>query len=95
MAKISDGYTVGSIVACIQDVLTVKRQLRLRVQPLTHVELVNALSTKDPVYREEEEAFLSWWLKTPLGRRKQRALEMDSEANLEKENSGDKKNKTK
>lgn len=43
MAKISDGYTVGAIVKTIQEVITCKRMLQLRVQPLTHVELINAL----------------------------------------------------
>lgn len=33
--------------------------VQLRVHPLTHGELVNALSLRSPVYREEEEAFLS------------------------------------
>lgn len=32
--------------------------VQLRTHPLTHAELVNALSFKDPVYREEEDAFL-------------------------------------
>ena len=40
-------------------------------------------STRDPVYREEEEAYESWWTKTPLGRRKQRLLDMEEEARLE------------
>lgn len=39
--------------------MTTKRMVQLRVHPLTHGELVNALSSRDPVYREEEEAFLS------------------------------------
>lgn len=95
MAKISDGYTIGSIVKCIKKVITVKRNLQLRVQPLTHLELINALSTRDPIYREEEESFLSWWSKTPLGRRKQRSLEMEAEAKLEKESGSDKKGKKK
>lgn len=51
-------------------------------------------STKDPVYREEEDAFIGWWGKTPLGRRKQRATEMELEAKLEKE-TGEKKGKKK
>lgn len=38
--------------------MTTKRMVQLRVHPLTHAELINALSTKDPVYREEEDAFL-------------------------------------
>lgn len=57
MAKISDGYSIGSIVECVKEVITCKRMLQLRVQPLTHAELINALSTKDPVYKEEEETF--------------------------------------
>lgn len=39
-------------------VMTTKRMVQLRIHPLTHGELINALSTKDPVYREEEEAFI-------------------------------------
>lgn len=74
---------------------TCKRNLQLRAQPLVHVELFSALSTKDPVYREEEESFLSWGSKTPLGRRKQRGLEMKAEVKLEKETGGDKKGKKK
>lgn len=50
-------------------------------------------SSKDPVYREEEEAFNSWWWKTPLGRRNQKAIELELEAKLEKEIGGDKKRK--
>lgn len=40
-------------------VMTTKRMVQLSVQPLTHIELINALSTKDPIYKEEEDAFLS------------------------------------
>lgn len=43
MAKVSDGYTIGSIIRCIREVITCKRNLQLRVQPLAHVELINAL----------------------------------------------------
>lgn len=74
-------------------------------------------SLRDPVYREEEEgklfyfistrqtqiiyfaifcnseAFLGWWSKTPLGRRKQRFIEMEAQAKLEKETGADKKRK--
>ncbi|XP_055852263.1 dynein regulatory complex protein 11 [Episyrphus balteatus] len=85
MAKISDGYTIGSVNACIQEVLTCKRKLQMRSQPLTHIELINSLCTKDPVYCEEEEAFETWWSKTPLGRRKQRALDEEEEAKMEEQ----------
>lgn len=39
--------------------MTTKRMVQLRTHPLTHGELINALSTKDPVYCEEENAFIS------------------------------------
>lgn len=45
------------------------------------------------MYREEEEAFLTWWGKTPLGRRRQRVLELEMEARIEKENASDKAKK--
>lgn len=84
MAKACDGFTIGTILAAINEVnlnykyqryhsaylkfnfsscitlqvMTTKRMVQLRTHPLTHAELVNALSFKDPVYREEEDAFL-------------------------------------
>lgn len=45
------------------------------------------------MYREEEEAFLAWWSKTPLGRRNQKAIELEAQAKLEKETGADKKRK--
>ncbi|XP_034250065.1 dynein regulatory complex protein 11 [Thrips palmi] len=77
IAQISDGYTVGRILAVLRDVMTCKRILQMRVQPLTHAELVTALSRHDPVYKEEEEAFLAWFQRTPIGRRKARAMELE------------------
>lgn len=45
------------------------------------------------MYREEEEAFDLWWGKTPLGRRKQKTIDMEIEARLESENTNGKKKK--
>lgn len=59
--------------------------LQLRVKPLTHIELINGLSLKEPIYLEEQEAFNSWWSKTPLGRLKQRLWEIENQDRLEKE----------
>lgn len=66
-------------------VLTCKRVLQLRMHQLTHAEIINVLCKRDPVYREEEEEFLNWLWKTPLGRRKQRALELEAEKQKELE----------
>ncbi|XP_026678623.1 IQ and AAA domain-containing protein 1-like [Diaphorina citri] len=79
LAKLSDGYTVGTILKVVREVMTCKRVLQLRIQALTHQELLNVLSRHDPVYKEEEEAFELWYAKTPLGRRKQRAYELEQE----------------
>ncbi|KAL0116136.1 hypothetical protein PUN28_011182 [Cardiocondyla obscurior] len=91
MAKACDGFTIGTILAAINEVMTTKRMVQLRTHPLTHVELVNALSFKDPVYREEEDAFISWFSKTPTCRRKQRALELELEKLNEANESQNKK----
>ncbi|XP_011695796.1 PREDICTED: IQ and AAA domain-containing protein 1 [Wasmannia auropunctata] len=92
MAKACDGFTIGNILAAIDEVMTTKRMVQLRTHPLTHAELVNALSFKDPVYREEEDAFLAWFSKTPTCRRKQRALELELEK-LNETNESQKKKK--
>ncbi|XP_011142769.1 dynein regulatory complex protein 11 [Harpegnathos saltator] len=92
MAKACDGFTIGTILEAISEVMTTKRMVQLRTHPLTHVELVNALSFKDPVYREEEDAFLGWFSKTPTCRRKQRTLELELEK-LNEANESQKKKK--
>nr|XP_012229664.1 PREDICTED: IQ and AAA domain-containing protein 1 [Linepithema humile]XP_012229666.1 PREDICTED: IQ and AAA domain-containing protein 1 [Linepithema humile]XP_012229667.1 PREDICTED: IQ and AAA domain-containing protein 1 [Linepithema humile] len=79
LAKACDGFTIGTVLEAINEVMTTKRMVQLRTHPLTYVELVNALSFQDPVYREEEDAFLAWYSKTPTCRRKQRALELELE----------------
>ncbi|KAF7386951.1 hypothetical protein HZH66_011403 [Vespula vulgaris] len=79
MTKICDGFTIGAILAAINEVMTTKRMVQLRTQPLIPAELINAISTKNPIYREEEDAFLSWFSKTPTCRRKQRALELEQQ----------------
>ncbi|XP_033194147.1 dynein regulatory complex protein 11 [Bombus vancouverensis nearcticus] len=77
MAKICDGFTIGTVLASINEVMTTKRIVQLRTHPLTHGELINALSSKDPVFREEEDTFLAWLSKIPISRKKQRALELE------------------
>lgn len=92
MFQVSDGYTVGAILEVIKEVMTCKRVLQLRVQPLTHVELINSLCKLEPVYKEEDEAFLQWFQKTPIGRRKARQLEIEGELRAELATKSNKKN---
>ncbi|KAL3275302.1 hypothetical protein HHI36_020069 [Cryptolaemus montrouzieri] len=79
ITKLSDGYSVGAIIATIGEVLTVKRTLQLLVHPLHPLELVGSLSSKNPVYKEEEEAMEIWKMKTPMWRRRLRAIEIFKE----------------
>ncbi|XP_008200287.2 dynein regulatory complex protein 11 [Tribolium castaneum] len=85
VSKISDGFTIGSIVSTFEEVMTIKRMLQLRVHPLSPLELVNVLCKKIPIYKEEEEAIETWWAKTPLCRRRARAVEilLEEEAELQ------------
>lgn len=59
--------------------MTCKRMLRLKIQPLQITEILDSMSQFEPVYKEEEETFIQWYAKTPLGRAKQKALEMETE----------------
>ncbi|CAH1155617.1 unnamed protein product [Phaedon cochleariae] len=94
MTKVSDGYTVGSLKSTVEEVMTVKRNLQLRIQPLSPLELVNALSKRIPIYREEEEAMEQWWTKVPTVKRRARAVEMllEEEAELQAKQANAKKN---
>lgn len=67
--------------------------LQLRVHPLSPLELVNVLCKKNPIYKEEEEATEAWWLKTPLCRRRARAVEilLEEEAELQAKQASTKK----
>ncbi|XP_043471559.1 dynein regulatory complex protein 11 [Leptopilina heterotoma] len=94
MAKVCDGFTIGTVLSSIKEVMTTKRMVQLRVHPLTHGELVNALSSRDPVYREEEEAFLTWFSKTPTCKKRQRMIELELEK-LEEANEKKRKGKKK
>lgn len=47
-----------------------------------HVEILNALARHDPIYKEEEEAFDQWHSRTPLGRKKQKALDAEVERRM-------------
>lgn len=74
---IHNGYIfTGSIISTINEVMTIKRVLQLRIRPLSPLELINILCKKTPIYKEEEEAFEQWWSKVPIVRKRYRAVEM-------------------
>ncbi|XP_046405382.1 dynein regulatory complex protein 11-like [Ischnura elegans] len=88
MARMCDGFTIGVVLKIIQEVLSCKRLLTLKVRPLKHIEFFKLLSGHDPVYAEEEDAFIQWFAKCPLARKKQKYLEtIEAVSNKEKKKS--------
>ncbi|CAG0899288.1 unnamed protein product, partial [Darwinula stevensoni] len=70
LARLSDGYTAGSIRDAIGETLTPKRLRKLEKKPLDPAEFIPALAEREPIYEEEAAAFEQWYLtKTPLGKR--------------------------
>nr|XP_034178795.1 dynein regulatory complex protein 11 [Osmia lignaria] len=94
IAKVCDGFTIGAVLTSINEVMTTKRIVQLKTHPLTYGELINAVSTKNPIYCEEEDAFLAWLAKTPIYRKKQRMHEQElqklKEANEKQKKKGKK-----
>ncbi|MGH0133774.1 UNVERIFIED_CONTAM: hypothetical protein FKN15_063432 [Acipenser sinensis] len=84
LAKISDGYTQGHIMKVVKAVLTERRIDQLAKKPLTGAEYVVHLAKIDPVFKEEEEAFKSWYAKTPLGKKRAMAALGKNEEEVEK-----------
>ena len=42
-------------------------------------EFIPALAKFEPVYKEEEEAFTAWYVKTPMGKKRAKILEGDDD----------------
>ncbi|KAM3820738.1 LOW QUALITY PROTEIN: IQ and AAA domain-containing protein 1-like [Vipera latastei] len=75
LAKVSDGYTQGSLAQAVKLVLSERRRLQLPKKPLRAGELLHMLARADPVYPEELELLQDWYDKTPLGKRRLEAEE--------------------
>ncbi|CAB0029137.1 unnamed protein product [Trichogramma brassicae] len=91
MARLCDGFTIGTVVEAINEVMTTKRMVQLKVRPLTHIELINALKKTDSLIF----FLLDWYSKTPTCRKKQRSIELElareEEANEKRKKKGTKK----
>ncbi|XP_015282192.1 PREDICTED: IQ and AAA domain-containing protein 1-like [Gekko japonicus] len=55
LAKVSDGYSQGSLVEAVQAVLSERRLLQLPKRPLVAGEFLQMLARSEPIYPEEEE----------------------------------------
>ncbi|XP_028924517.1 dynein regulatory complex protein 11 [Ornithorhynchus anatinus] len=74
LAKVTDGFTQGQIIQVVKNVLSDRRLKQQKQKPLTAVEFIAPLASLDPVFKEEEDHFKAWYAKTPLGKRRARAL---------------------
>ncbi|ELU03195.1 hypothetical protein CAPTEDRAFT_153643 [Capitella teleta] len=79
LAKITDGYTPGQMVQACTSVLSERRINQLAKKPLVAAEFIAPLARLDPVYKEEEESFKTWYSKTPLGKKRAKAAQGDDE----------------
>ncbi|KAK4471393.1 hypothetical protein MN116_004825 [Schistosoma mekongi] len=80
LSKISDGYTSGQIAQACSQVITERRIAQLGRKCLKATEFIAPLAQTDPVFADEEEAFKTWYRKTPLGKQKAAAIQAESEA---------------
>ncbi|KAM8934134.1 dynein regulatory complex protein 11 [Pelodytes ibericus] len=74
LAKITDGFTPSHFVQAVETVLNDRRIRQIPRKPLTATEFLGSLSRQEPVYKEEEEAFKTWFSKTPLGKKRSKAM---------------------
>jgi len=68
LSKISDGYTAGMLNQICSTVLT-EHRLRETARPLQAIEFLPSLAKVDPIFTDEEQAFKTWYQKTPLGKK--------------------------
>ncbi|CAH8522754.1 unnamed protein product [Heterobilharzia americana] len=79
LSKISDGYTAGHIAYACSQVITERRIAQLARKHLKAAEFITPLAQVEPVFAEEEEAYKTWYRKTPLGKQKTLAIQAENE----------------
>lgn len=71
----SGGYTAGMLKQVCMEVITAKRiEAIRRGYRLKTVEFVKRLAAQDPIYVDEERAFLQWYTNTPLAKKRHQRL---------------------
>ncbi len=93
LSKVSESYMPGHIAAAVNATLTERRILQQKMRPLQPVEFIAYLAKCEPVYREEAEAYTSWYSKTPTGKKRYKQLEGDEDEGKQVKKSGKKKKK--
>ncbi|KAL0819448.1 hypothetical protein ABMA28_007553 [Loxostege sticticalis] len=88
LSRVSDSYTLGTLLQALNAVLTTKRRLQLRVRALTAQEIAVQLSSMEPVYAEQDAAAETWWYKTPMEKKRQKILQQIQEMAMAAEENG-------
>ena len=68
LSKVTDGYTPGMMIAACEEILNDRRIKQQKKRPLVPSEFLVPLARINPVFKEEEEQFKTWFEKSPLGK---------------------------
>ena len=92
LTKISEGYTAGMIEQVVFTTMTNRRLENIERKPLVSKEFIPTLSGIDPIFKDEEDALIAWYKKTPLGKKREK---LAKSADGEEDGGGGKKGKGK
>lgn len=70
LAKLTVGYPYTDIKNAIDTLMTAERIISLKAKPLKLVELYDILMVNEPVGVKEFNKFFKWYMKTPLGKKR-------------------------
>merc|ERR1711990_1351024 len=74
LAKVSDGYCTAQIIDVIQNTLDETRLNLTKRRKVKGEEFMTLLAKEEPLYKEKEDAYSSWYEKTPLGKKRKKLI---------------------
>ncbi len=79
LARVANGYTGGRIESVVKSVLTDRRLSQMAKKPITASEFLGPFSSRDLVLKDEEDSFAEFFKKTPLGKKRAKAMKGDDD----------------
>ena len=79
LARVANGFTGGQIEGVVKAVLTDRRLSQMAKKPITASEFLAPFSTRDPVMKGDEDVFAEFFKKTPLGKKRAKAMKGDDD----------------
>lgn len=70
LAKLTVGYPYPDLKKAVDTLMTAERIISLKEKPLKLIELYDILILNEPVTQKEFNKFLKWYMKTPLGKKR-------------------------